>query len=43
MGGSLSNTDNLLDINSCSDGIYFLHLVDEDSNQEITKKILISK
>ncbi|GER60665.1 T9SS type A sorting domain-containing protein [Patiriisocius marinus] len=43
MGGSLSNTDNLLDINSCADGIYFLHLVDEDSNQEITKKILISK
>jgi hypothetical protein len=43
MGGSLSNTNNDLDINSCADGIYFLHLVDEDSNQQITKKIIVSK
>lgn len=43
LSGSLSNTDNTLDVNSCADGIYFLHLIDGASNQEITKKIIISK
>ncbi|GEQ86939.1 hypothetical protein ULMS_24470 [Patiriisocius marinistellae] len=43
MSGSLSNTDNNLNIANCADGIYFLNLVDEDSNQQITKKIVINK
>ncbi len=43
MSGSLSNTYNVLDVENCTEGIYFLNLIDEDSNQQITKKIIISK
>ena len=43
MEGSLSNTNNILDIQHFAEGVYFLNLIDEDSNKQITKKILISK
>jgi len=41
--GSLSNTTNILNVEDFSEGIYFLHLIDEDSNSEITKKIIINR
>ncbi len=41
--GSLSNTLNEINVESFSKGIYFLHLIDEDSKSEITKKIIISR
>jgi len=43
INGSMSNTMNTIDIRSFSDGIYFLYLLDEDSNSSITKKILIDR
>lgn len=43
MSGSLSNTDNVLNIDTCAKGIYFLNLIDEDTNKRITKKIIIDK
>ena len=39
--GSLSNTMNTILVDNISEGIYFLHLVDEDSKDSITKKIII--
>ncbi len=41
--GSLSNTINTIDVNNLSDGVYFLYLVDEDSKDSITKKVIIKK
>jgi hypothetical protein len=41
--GSLSNTMNTIAVDNLSEGVYFLHLVDEDSNDSITKKIIIKK
>ena len=43
MGGNLSNTNNVMNIEYYAKGIYFLHLTDEDTNQQITKKIIIDK
>lgn len=43
MNGSLSNTYNELIVEHLPMGIYFLHLVDEDSKSELTKKIVISR
>jgi hypothetical protein len=43
MGGSLASTNNLLHLETCAVGIYFLNLIDEDSNQQFTKKIVITK
>jgi lysyl endopeptidase len=43
MGGSLSNSENVLHIENCAEGIYFLNLIDGDTNQQITKKIIIDK
>tara|TARA_B100000795_G_scaffold188846_1_gene143702 strand:- start:1549 stop:3198 length:1650 start_codon:yes stop_codon:yes gene_type:complete len=43
MGGSLSNTNNIINIESCANGIYFLHLIDGNTNQQITKKISVEK
>jgi len=42
-GGALSNTFNVINVENFSEGIYFLHLIDEDSNADITKKILIDR
>jgi hypothetical protein len=41
--GSLSNTMNTIDVKSFSQGIYFLHLIDEDSGSDSTKKIIIDR
>tara|TARA_R110000772_G_scaffold230808_2_gene341555 strand:+ start:1764 stop:3419 length:1656 start_codon:yes stop_codon:yes gene_type:complete len=41
--GSLSNTENMLSVESFNDGIYFLYLVDNDSEASITKKIIVGK
>ncbi|WP_347374163.1 T9SS type A sorting domain-containing protein [Aequorivita sp. Q41] len=41
--GSLSNTMNTIAVENLSEGVYFLHLVDEDSNDSVTKKIIIKR
>ncbi|WP_051285457.1 T9SS type A sorting domain-containing protein [Aequorivita capsosiphonis] len=41
--GSLSNTMNTIPVDNLSEGVYFLHLTDEDSQDSITKKILIKR
>ena len=41
--GSLSNTENMLSVESFDEGIYFLYLVDNDSEASITKKIMVGK
>lgn len=41
--GSLSNTENMLSVESLLEGIYFLYLVDKDSEASITKKIIVDK
>lgn len=43
LSGSLSNTINEININTLDEGIYFLYLVDKDSNADITKKIIIER
>ncbi len=43
LSGSLSNTINEINIESLDEGIYFLYLVDKDSNSDITKKIIIER
>ena len=43
LAGSLSNTMNEIQVDQLSEGIYFLHLIDRESNADITKKIIISK
>ncbi|QNJ96959.1 T9SS type A sorting domain-containing protein [Constantimarinum furrinae] len=40
--GSLSNTMNTISVDSYTKGVYFLRLIDNDSNSEITKKIIIN-
>ncbi|MEZ4778517.1 MAG: T9SS type A sorting domain-containing protein [Flavobacteriaceae bacterium] len=41
--GSMSNSENRLLIEDYPEGIYFLQLIDEDTKDNITKKILISR
>ncbi|MEM0519160.1 T9SS type A sorting domain-containing protein [Aequorivita flava] len=41
--GSLSNTMNTINVANLADGVYFLYLLDEDSKNSITKKIIINK
>lgn len=41
--GSLSNTQNMLSVESFDEGVYFLYLVDNDSETSITKKIIVGK
>ncbi|MEZ4874095.1 MAG: T9SS type A sorting domain-containing protein [Flavobacteriaceae bacterium] len=41
--GNMSNSENALNISSFPEGIYFLQLIDEDSDGSITKKIIISR
>ena len=41
--GSLSNTMNMINVETLSEGIYFLRLVDEASGDDTTKKILINR
>lgn len=40
--GSMSNTMNTISVEGFTEGIYFLYLLDKDSNASITKKIVIS-
>ena len=37
------NTINEINIDTLEEGIYFLYLVDKDSNADITKKIIIER
>lgn len=39
--GDMSASENIFKVDQFAEGIYFLHLIDEDSNQSITKKIVI--
>jgi hypothetical protein len=41
--GSVSNTMNTINVESMSEGMYFLYLLDNDSSASITKKVFISK
>lgn len=41
--GSLSNTMNTIAVDNLTEGLYFLHLTDEDTKDSITKKIIIKK
>ncbi|MBT8263489.1 MAG: T9SS type A sorting domain-containing protein [Bacteroidia bacterium] len=41
--GSVSSTMNTINVESYARGVYFLHLIDEDSGAAITKKIIISR
>jgi len=41
--GHLSNTMNTIAVDNLSEGVYFLYLIDEDSKDSITKKIIIKK
>lgn len=39
--GSMSNSENKMRVENYPEGIYFLHLIDDDTNDSITKKIII--
>ena len=39
--GSMSNSENRMNVENYPEGIYFLHLIDDDTNDSITKKIII--
>ena len=41
--GSLSNSMNTIAVDNLSEGVYFLQLVDGDSDNSITKKIIINR
>jgi hypothetical protein len=41
--GSLSNTMNIIPVENLSEGVYFLHLIDTDSDESITKKIIVER
>jgi len=43
MAGSLNASESVIDVQHLTNGIYFLHLLDEGSNQDSTKKIIINK
>ena len=43
LAGSVSNSENRIDITSVQEGMYFLQLTDEDTRNRITKKIIIKK
>ncbi|MCB0456897.1 MAG: T9SS type A sorting domain-containing protein [Flavobacteriaceae bacterium] len=41
--GSMSNSENRLTVENYPEGIYFLYLIDEDTKDSITKKVIISR
>lgn len=41
-GGSLNATMNTISVSSMAEGVYFLHLVDQDSNNSIMKRIVVN-
>lgn len=43
LSGSVSNSENRINVMNMEEGMYFLHLIDEDTQNDITKKIIIDK
>ncbi|MEM7086804.1 MAG: T9SS type A sorting domain-containing protein [Bacteroidota bacterium] len=43
IAGSVSNSENRINVMSLEEGMYFLHLLDEDTQNDITKKIIVDK
>lgn len=43
MAGSMNNSMNVLNIESLPEGIYLLHLIDQDSKGEVTKKVVVQR
>ncbi len=41
--GSLANSMNTIAVDNLAEGVYFLYLLDEDSKDSITKKVIIKK
>ncbi|MEM7185907.1 MAG: T9SS type A sorting domain-containing protein [Bacteroidota bacterium] len=41
--GNVSNSENRIDVAGLEEGMYFLHLQDDDTQNEITKKIIVDK
>lgn len=41
--GNVSNSENRISVYGLEEGIYFLHLVDQDTQNDITKKIIVDK
>ncbi len=41
--GSMNTTMNTLNVSSLSNGVYLLHLMDDESNADLTKKIVVSR
>ena len=41
--GSLSNSMNTISVEGFAEGVYFLYLLDKDSDSSITKKIVIDR
>ena len=41
--GNVSNSENRISVQGMEEGIYFLHLKDEDTQNDITKKIIVDK
>lgn len=41
--GSLSNTMNTINVENLAEGVYLLHLVNESSNDSMTKKVIVKK
>ncbi len=41
--GNMYTTMNTLNVSALSNGVYLLHLIDEDSKADLTKKVVISK
>lgn len=41
--GSVSNTMNVILVDQYKEGVYFLRLLDEESNSEITKKVIVRR
>jgi len=41
--GKMSNTYNNINVERLAEGIYFLYLIDTDTNKNVTKKIIISR
>jgi len=41
--GDISSTYNVVDVNAYTEGVYFVNIIDNDSQETITKKIIIDK
>ncbi|MEL6810229.1 MAG: T9SS type A sorting domain-containing protein [Bacteroidota bacterium] len=43
MAGTVSNSENVISVQGMEKGMYFLYLLDEDTQNSITKKIIVDK